>query len=96
MVSGAFRVDLSTRTFQKTRKLPPTPIEETPPSRPPKPTKKENTAPQIVCSCMLQARKQTPRLKKSDTLKSKDSGYDSTESSDSLSVDQEIALGRER
>ena len=48
----------------------------------------------MVCQCcMLQSKSQTPRLEKSD---SKDSGYDSAESRDSIFVDQEPTLDGER
>lgn len=54
-------------------------VEVVPPKRPPKPRRKENTDQQFVCSCTLQSWNSGPRLEKSDTLTSKDSGYDSAE-----------------
>ena len=45
---------------------------------------------------MLQSKTQTPKLEKSNSLKSKDSGYDSAESSDNISLDSDSALDSER
>lgn len=86
---GAFRVGLP-------RWLPPTPTTDLPPERPPKPRKKENAEQQVICTCMLQSQRQTPELEKSNSLKRKDSGYDSTESSDNISLDSDSALDSER
>ena len=95
-MSGAFRVDLPKRTLQTTRELPPTPNEAVPPERPPKPRRKDNTEQQVVCSCMLQSESRGPRLQKSDTLNSQDSGYDSTESRESIFVEHDIVVDGER
>lgn len=64
-------------------------VEVIPPKRPPKPRRKENTDQQFVCSCTLQSWNSGPRLEKSDTLTSKDSGYDSAE--EAIYIDSDFA-----
>ena len=63
---------------------------DTPPERPPKPRRKESTEHKILCSCVMESRNMVPKLRKSDTLLSKDSGYDSSESTENICLDQEI------
>jgi len=58
---------------------------DTPPKRPPKPRRKES-------SCVMVSQSRDLKLKKSDTLDSKDSGYDSAESRENICLDQEVVL----
>ena len=72
-----------------------TSVVDTPPKRPPKPKSKDNTQQEVICSCTLQSRGMNAKLEKSDTLNSKDSGYDSAESTDSICIDQDVVLDSE-
>ena len=68
---------------------------DTPPRRPPKPRRKDSTEHRVLCSCVVESRSRYPKLEKSDTLNSKDSGYDSSESRENICIDQEINEGWE-
>lgn len=63
---------------------------DTPPKRPPKPGRKESSEHKVQCSYLMESRSREPKLKKSDTLHSKDSGYDSSESRENICLDQDI------
>ena len=84
---GAFRVDLPKR------ELPPTHNDDLPPERPPKPRKKENAAQQVVCSCMQQSKRQTPRI---DYLQSKNTTYHSAEGNARIFIDSDTVLDDKR
>lgn len=93
---GELRVDIPGRQLLQARQFSLiTSVEDTPPKRPPKPRRKGNTEHEVICSCTLQSRGRNAKLEKSDTLTSKDSGYDSAGSRDSICIDQEIVLDSE-
>ncbi|KAL9955832.1 hypothetical protein ACROYT_G037217 [Oculina patagonica] len=90
---GELRVDIPAMSPLEVRQFSLiTSVDDTPPKRPPKPRRKDNTEHQVICSCTLQSLGRNPKLQKSDTLTSKDSGYDSTGSRDSICIDQEVVL----
>ena len=60
-------------------------LRDTPPKRPPKPRRKEG-------SCVMVSRSKVPRLEKSDTLDSKDTGYNNTKSRENDCLDREVVL----
>ena len=88
---GQLSFQIPARTFPQARQLCPIAgLGDTPPKRPPKPRRKESTEHKVLCSCVMESRSREPKLEKSDTLNSKDSGYDSSESRENICLDQEI------
>ena len=78
------------KSLQARQFCPVTGFGDTPPKRPPKPSGKESKEHKVVCSCMVESRSRTPKLGNLGTFGSKDSGYDSAESRENISIDQEI------
>lgn len=90
---GELTVEIPARKSPKARQFCPIAgLGDTPPKRPPKLRRKESTEHKVRCWYAMESRSRDPKLKKSDTLNSKDSGYDSTESRENIYLDQEIAL----
>ena len=88
---GELTVEIPAGKFPQARQFCPIAgLGDTPPKRPPKPRRKESTEHKVLCSCVMKTRSREPKLEKSDTLNSKDSGYDSSESTENICLDQEI------
>ena len=88
---GELTVEFPARECPKARPFCPIAgLGDTPPERPPKPRRKESTEHKTLCSCVMESPSMVPRLKKSDTLLSKDSDYESSESTENIYLDQEV------
>ena len=89
---GELTVEIPTSKSPQARQFCPIAgLGDTPPKRPPKPGRKESTENNVQCPFVMESRSRDPKLKKSDTLDSKDSGYDSSESRENICLDQEIS-----
>lgn len=91
LLLGKLTVEIPTSKVSQARHFCPiVSLGDTPPKRPPKPSRKVSTEHKAQCPCVVESRSRDPKLKKSDTLDSKDSGYDSSESRENICLDQEI------
>lgn len=97
LLLGELTVEIPSRKFQQARQFCPIAgLGDTPPKRPQTPRRKErSTKHKVLYSGAVESRSRYPKLEKSDTLNSKDSGYDSSESRENIRIDQKVANGWE-
>lgn len=92
LLLGELTVEIPSRQFQQARQFCSIAgLGDTPPLRPQTPRRKESTKQKVLCSGAVESRSRYPKLEKSDTRNSNDSGYDSSESRENIRIDQKIA-----
>jgi len=92
LLLGELTVEIPSRQFQQARQFCSIAgLGDTPPLRPQTPRRKESAKHKVLCSGAVESRSRYPKLEKSDTRNSKDSGYDSSESRENIRIDQKIA-----
>lgn len=92
LLLGELTVEIPSRKFQQARQFCPiASLGDTPPKRPQTPRRKESTKHKVLCSGAVESRSRYPKLEKSDTRNSKDSGYDSSESRENIRIDQKVS-----